>query len=101
MEGYTDADGIAKFMLRYGKYTYEEFDAPEGYLIDTTPYEFEITEDGQVIKAEMTNEKEPIPEVPQTGDDSMIGFWIGLGAVALGGVIASVIMIKKKDEDDE
>lgn len=101
VEGYTDADGIAKFTLRYGKYTYEEFDAPEGYLIDTAPHEFEITEDGQVIKAEMTNEKEPIPEVPQTGDDSMIGFWIGLGAVALGGVIASVIMIKKKDEDDE
>ena len=34
------------------------------------------------MKAAMTNEK--IPEVPQTGDESNIGFWIGLAAVALG-----------------
>ena len=31
------------------------------------------------------------------------GFWIGLGAVALGGVIACAVMYfkRKKDEDDE
>lgn len=102
VEGYTDENGIAKFTLRYGKYTYEEFDAPDGYLIDTTPHAFEITEDGQIIKAEMTNQKEPIPEVPQTGDESNVGFWIGLGAVAFGGLVATVIIgIKRKKEDDE
>ena len=101
-EGYTDENGIAKFTLRYGKYTYEEFDAPDGYLLDTTPHAFEITEDGQIIKAAMTNEKVPVPEVPQTGDDSNMGFWIGLGAVALGGLVAiAVIGIKNKKEDDE
>lgn len=42
------------------------------------------------------------PEKPQTGDNSNIGFWIGLGAVALGGLVSVVIIkIKKKDEDDE
>lgn len=42
------------------------------------------------------------PEKPQTGDNSNLGFWIGLGAVALGGLISVVIIkLKKKDEDDE
>ncbi len=45
----------------------------------------------------------PVPPVPQTGDNSNLGFWIGLGAVALGGIIAVVIIRVKsrKDEDDE
>ena len=100
-EGYTDENGIAKFTLRYGKYTYEEFDAPEGYRIDTTPYEFEITEDGQIVKAEMTNEKIPTPDVPQTGDESNLGFWIGLGSIALGGAIACGILFAKRKKDDD
>ena len=29
------------------------------------------------------------------------GFWIGLGAVALGGVVALIIVKKKKDNEDE
>ena len=59
VEGYTDKNGIFKYTLKYGKYTYEEFDAPDGYIIDTTLHEFEITENGQIVKAEMTNEKKP------------------------------------------
>ena len=102
VEGYTDEKGIAEFTLRYGKYTYEEFDAPDGYIIDTTPHSFEITENNQIIKAEMTNEKEPTPQQPPTGDSSNIGFWIGLGAVALGGLVAVIIINtkRKNDEDD-
>lgn len=99
-EGYTDENGIARFTLEYGKYTYEEFDAPDGYQIDTTPHSFEIREDGEIVKAEMTNEKIPAVEVPQTGDSSMTGFWIGLGAIALGGLVAFLI-IRKKNKDDE
>ena len=100
-EGYTDENGIARFTLRYGKYTYEEFTAPDGYLLDTTPHEFEITEDGQVVKAEMTNEKVPAPEVPQTGDTSNLGFWIGLAGVALGALVAVGIMYFKKKKGDD
>ncbi len=98
-EGYTNENGIAKFTLRYGKYTYEEFAALDGYIPDTKAYPFEIKEDGEIVKAAMTNEK--IPEVPQTGDESNIGFWIGLAAVALGGVIATAIVLIKKKKDDE
>ena len=100
-EGYTDENGVAKFTLKYGKYTYEEFEAPNSYQLDTTPHAFEITEDGQIIKAEMTNEKIPTPDVPQTGDESNLGFWIGLGGIALGGLIALVIIYLKKKKDDD
>lgn len=100
-EGYTDENGIARFTLRYGKYTYEEFAAPDEYLLDTTPHEFEITEDGQIVKAEMTNEKIPTPDVPQTGDTSNMGFWIGLAGVALGALTATVLLYFKKKKDDD
>ena len=99
-EGYTDENGIARFTLEYGKYTYEEFDAPDGYQIDTIPHSFEIREDGEIVKAEMTNEKIPTVDVPQTGDNSMTGFWLGLGAIALGGLVA-LLIIRKKNKDDE
>ena len=75
---------------------------PDGYIIDSKPYSFEIKEDGQIVKAEMTNEKETPPTTPQTGDESNIGFFIGLGAIAVGGLIAFLIVkFKKRDEDDD
>ena len=45
----------------------------------------------------------PAVPVPQTGDESNLGFWIGLGAVALGGLISAAVIYfkKKKDEDNE
>ena len=50
----------------------------------------------------VTIHPQPEPEKPQTGDNSNIGFWIGLGAVALGGLVSVVIIkLKKKDEDDD
>ena len=52
------------------------------------------------MKAEMTNEKIPTVDVPQTGDNSMTGFWIGLGAIALGGLVA-LFIIRKKNKDDD
>lgn len=99
-EGYTDENGIARFTLEYGRYTYQEYDAPEGYLLDETAYPFEIKEDGEIVRTEMTNEKIPAPEVPKTGDGSRTGLWIGLGAVTLGGLISFVILKKKGDGED-
>ena len=42
-----------------GNTTYQEYNAPEGYEIDESEYAFEIKEDGQIVKATMTNEKIP------------------------------------------
>lgn len=45
---------------------------------------------------------QPEPEKPQTGDNSNLGFFIGLASVALGGLVAFLIIkFRKKDEDDE
>ncbi len=38
----------------------------------------------------------PNPGNPQTGDRSIMGFWIGLGAIALGGLAAGIIMYSRK-----
>ena len=44
----------------------------------------------------------PYIPAPKTGDNSKLGFWIGLAAVALGGVIsAGIIRIKSRKDDDE
>ena len=58
----------------------------------------DIEDDGQTVKI-----TPPTPDVPQTGDNSNLGFWIGLGAVALGGLVSVGIMAikRKKDNDDE
>ena len=101
VEGYTDEHGIARFTLGYGEYTYEEFSAPEGYLLDTTPHAFAITEDGQIIKAEMTNERIPTPEIPQTGDGSNLTLWLGLGGIALGALAACGILYFKRKKDEK
>ena len=56
----------------------------------------DINDDGQTVKL-----VPPTPDVPKTGDDSNLGFWIGLGAVALGGLVSLVIIqIKRKKDDD-
>ena len=50
----------------------------------------------------VTSHPQPEPEKPQTGDNSNLGFYIGLASVAVGGLIAFLIIkFKKKDEDDE
>ena len=58
----------------------------------------DIEDENQTV----TIHPQPEPEKPQTGDNSNLGFWIGLGAVALGGLVSVVIIkLKKKDEDDD
>lgn len=86
-EGYTDENGVATFTLRYGKYTYQEFDAAPGYILDETPHELEIKEDGEIVKADMTNEAIPAVEIPQTGTaGKAIGAFTGLSALSVIGV---------------
>lgn len=52
--------------------------------MDSTEFPFEITEDGQIIQVTVTNEKIPTPEVPQTGDNTLIWPFIVLTGVSLG-----------------
>lgn len=58
----------------------------------------DIVDENQTV----TIHPQPEPEKPQTGDNSNLGFYIGLASVAVGCLIAFLIIkFKKKDEDDE
>ena len=100
--GKTDQNGLATFTLRYGKYTYQEYDAPEGYQIDEKEYPFEIKEDGQIVKATMTNEKKPVEVIttPKTGDESNVGMWFGLAGLSAVGVAVFETLWKRKDKKE-
>ncbi|MGG7142943.1 SpaA isopeptide-forming pilin-related protein, partial [Clostridium nigeriense] len=66
----TDEKGLATFELGYGKYYYQEFDAPEGYVIDEKLYPFEIKTSGEIVKASMTNKKLEETDKPNNNNTS-------------------------------
>ena len=56
-EGYTDENGELVFEnLAYGTYTYQEFEAPAGFELDDTAYDFSIREDDVEIVREHYNQ---------------------------------------------
>ena len=58
-EGYTDVNGRLTFSgLRLGNYTYKEFKAPDGYVLDDTAYSAVLNKNGQVLK--VTRENTPV-----------------------------------------
>ena len=91
--------------LRYNGYFIHEKSAPDGYTKNDNYHYFEIKEDGMVIELEITNDKipkpeVPVPDIPNTDASWKLSFWVGISAVALGGLIAYVIItIKKKEEE--
>ena len=95
-EGYTDENGkIIIDDLFVSKFVLFEVEAPDGYILNPEPMEFEITENGEIIKVDMTNEK--IVEVPNTGlsniNYEVVGSLVlivsGLGLIGYG-------LLKKK-----
>ena len=55
-EGNTDVNGKLTFSnLRLGSYTYKEFKAPDGYVLDTTAYSAVLNQNGQVLKVTREN----------------------------------------------
>jgi len=82
--------------LRVGKYTVSEVktDATEGYKLPD-PVEIEIIAD-QTLEVRVHNDKVTV-DVPKTGDDTNLIFWLTLlGAGLAGCVTAAVLAMKKK-----
>ena len=97
-QGVTDENGVVEFLLDYGTYYYREYEAPEGYILDETMHKFEISEDGQVIKAEMTNEAEATS--PKTGTEiAAIGLTVIISSIALGTYL--MYLKKRKKSTDK
>ncbi len=87
-EGYTDENGVFSTLLTYGVFEYYEFEAPEGYVLDTTRHKVTITEDGEVIRETLRNDAKG--EIVYTGDRSNVGLWITLSCVSAAAVGALV-----------
>ncbi|EOP78663.1 TQXA domain-containing protein [Bacillus cereus HuB4-4] len=68
VKGKTNEQGIATFKLPYGKYTYKETQAPDGYVLHEETFSFEIKEEGEIIKHIVKNAKKPVP-TPETPEN--------------------------------
>ncbi|HHT20506.1 MAG TPA: hypothetical protein GXZ74_03610 [Tissierellia bacterium] len=53
----TDESGLAEFSaLEVGAYYFIESEAPEGYVLNEAEHHFEITEHGQILRAQLPNQ---------------------------------------------
>ena len=89
----TDKNGKVVFEgLKYGKYTYQETVALNGYIIDNKKYSFEIKEDGVVVKYTMTNKRKTVlpskTNTPNTGDTGIATAFI-IGILGVGGLFVN------------
>ena len=93
--GRTDKDGkIVITDLPVGKYFILEKEAPEGYILNEGKIPFEIKENGEIVKATMTNQA---VEVPNTSlNDSNVVNIIGAVVTLLGIAYLIYDKIKKK-----
>lgn len=97
VKGRTDSNGKFVFdNLPKGKYTFTEFDAPKGYIIDSTPIPFEIKEDGDIIKCQMTNVKEA-DKLRQTKE--MKNLMAGL-SLTMTSLIGFALVLRSKRDDE-
>lgn len=93
-EGYTDESGVVEFdKLQKGKYTYQEFAAADGYILDETEYPFEITDEQTVVRINMTNTPIPV-EIPKTGETAAV--WLSVTATAVLLAAAWITLSQKR-----
>lgn len=103
----SDENGIFVFEnVPFGNWTVKELQPAPNYLPSDDIYRITVANNNQVIEITAVNDRvpeitPPIPDIPQTGDDSNLGFWIGLSAIALGGLIAALIIGINQKKDDE
>lgn len=90
-KGVTDSNGIAYFKLDYGKYYYQEINAPSGYQVDNSKFPFEIKEGNEIVKCKMTNK----PIIPKTGitDINKYATICSIGTVIL---VGGILLIRKR-----
>ena len=97
--GRTDDKGMIVIEeLEYNDYVLFEREAPESYMLNEEPMYFSIKENGEIVKAIMTNEK-IIVEVPNTEKDENYLVEIISGIICISG-IGIVIYARKKSEEE-
>lgn len=110
----SESEGNVIEQLPYGKYEFREINAPDGYILTDETGEFEIKENGEIVKATLCNKKKeavgsveeyrptPVEEKEvekvklKTGDGIVKTiFQVGIGIIALG----SLFMATRKKVD--
>lgn len=106
----SDKNGIFVFEnIPFGDWIVKELEPAENYFMSDEIHHVTVTDDEQLIEITAVNDSIPekpsvpvIPNIPNTGNNENKGFLIGLGAIAVGGIIsAAVILIKKKKDDGD
>ncbi|WP_283700736.1 SpaA isopeptide-forming pilin-related protein [Clostridium perfringens] len=82
-----------KFTLAKGKYRISETQAPNGYELTNETGEFEINEQGQVVKCNLTNKKF---EIVKTGSNFDFNSLLPLGLVLVVGGLGALTLTRKR-----
>ncbi|ELC8392145.1 hypothetical protein CYK82_05295 [Clostridium perfringens] len=82
-----------EFELAKGKYKISETQAPNGYELTTETGEFKITEQGQIVKCNLTNKKF---EIVKTGSSFDFNSLLPLGLVLVVGGLGAFTLTKKR-----
>ncbi|MGG5462917.1 SpaA isopeptide-forming pilin-related protein [Clostridium sp. B9] len=82
-----------KFTLAKGKYRISETQAPNGYELTNETGEFEINEQGQVVKCNLTNKKF---EIVKTGSNFDFNSLLPLGLVLVVGGLGVLTLTRKR-----
>ncbi|WP_447405704.1 SpaA isopeptide-forming pilin-related protein [Clostridium perfringens] len=82
-----------KFTLAKGKYRISETQAPNGYELTNETGEFEITEQGQIVKCNLTNKKF---EIVKTGSNIDFNSLLPLGLVLVVGGLGALTLTRKR-----
>lgn len=103
----SDENGVFTFEnVPYGDWIVKELQPAENYLLGADVYPIAVSDNGQIIEIIAMNDRvpeiaPPVPEIPKTGENSNMGFFIGLGAIGIGGLVSVVIIYFKKKRDDD
>ena len=100
---YTDENGEVVFEnLAYGEYTYQEFEAPAGFVLDEAVYSFAIQEDGaEIVKQHDNQPKEGSISIYKTDEAGrpLPGVTFLLEASVDGGQTWSPICYREPESD--
>lgn len=101
VKGRTDKEGNFTFEeLPKGNYYFQEYDAPKGYILDETPIPFEVKEDGELVKSEMTNLKK-VDKLAQTKarqSNMILAATIALAGLVLIGLVYTYRSLNTYDQ---